>query len=103
MLGSAILRYHDYRSDITYMDSLYITFTGYLVLFSYLLFMAECEYQPILTNIAFLKSNTGKGIFMLFAGILLLDARRINDMISCFILAMNGTVNLLFDCFCNKD
>ena len=103
MIVTAILRYKDYDPKKLYMDSLYLTFTGYLLIFSYVFCMAECEYEPILKSLGFLKSYTGKGLFLMTIGIFLFDFRRIYDVISGIVLVVLGFFDIVYDCGRNND
>ena len=78
---------------------MYISFTGYLVIFAIIFALAESEYEPILKNVGLLKSCTGKGVFLISVGVFLLDWRRFSDVYCGLSLMFFGIVNMTRGCW----
>ena len=80
------------------MDGFYLAFTFYLYIFGVLLGTAEYEYIKVLKYIEFLVSNTGKGTFLIFIGILLFDDTRAVDLWASMIISLIGIFNIIVSC-----
>jgi uncharacterized paraquat-inducible protein A len=78
---------------------MYISFTGYLVIFAIVYALAETEYEPIIKNVGLLKSCTGKGVFLISVGVFLLDLRRFSDVYCGLSLIFFGIVNIIRGCW----
>ena len=94
MSTAAILRLTLYDSAAIFMDGFYLAFTVYLLLFAGLLAASEFEVQVIIRYVAFLLSSTGKGLFLLFVGLLLFDQKRTPDLVVSLITSLVGIVNI---------
>ena len=94
MSTAAILRLTCYDSAVIFMDGFYLAFTVYLLLFAGLLAASEYQVQVIIRYVAFLLSSTGKGLFLLFIGLLLFDQKRIPDLVVSLITSLVGIVNI---------
>ena len=88
----------NYDSKAIFMDGFYLAFTFYLYIFGVLLGTAEYEYIKVLKYIEFLVSNTGKGTFLIFIGILLFDDTRAVDLWASMIISLIGIFNLIVSC-----
>ena len=99
MFGTALVRYSEYDAKIILMDGFYLAFTFYLFIFGILLAAAEYEVVHILKYIEFLITQTGKGLFLIFIGVLLFDNRRAVDLWASLSLTLVGIFNLMVTCF----
>jgi len=99
MFLTAIIRYSEYNAKIIFMDGFYLAFTFYLFIFGILLAAAEYEVVHILKYIEFLISQSGKGFFLIFIGVLLFDNRRAVDLWASLTLTLVGLFNLMATCF----
>ena len=98
MIATATLRYIEYDSNNILMDGFYLAFTFYLYIFSLLLGTAEYKYIHILKYIEVLITNVGKGLFLLFIGILLFDDSRSVDLTASVLLSFIGIYNVIVGC-----
>lgn len=98
MFITASIRYMNYDSKAIFMDGFYLAFTFYLYIFGLLLGTAEYEYIKVLKYIEFLVSNTGKGTFLIFIGILLFDDTRAVDLWASMIISVIGIFNIIVSC-----
>ena len=98
MFITASIRYINYDSKAIFMDGFYLAFTFYLYIFGLLLGTAEYEYIKVLKYIEFLVSNTGKGTFLIFIGILLFDDTRAVDLWASMIISVIGIFNIIVSC-----
>jgi hypothetical protein len=98
MFITASIRYFNYDSKAIFMDGFYLAFTFYLYIFGILLGTAEYEYITVLKYIEFLVSSAGKGIFLVFIGILLFDDTRTIDLWASLVISIIGLFNLIVSC-----
>lgn len=98
MFITASIRYKNYDSKAIFMDGFYLVFTFYLYIFGILLSTAEYEYIKVLKYIEFLVTNTGKGSFLIFIGILLFDDTRAVDLWGSMIISLVGIFNIIVSC-----
>ena len=98
MICTATLRYIEYDKDNILMDGFYLAFTFYLYIFSLLLGTAEYKYIHVLKYIEVLITNVGKGLFLLFIGILLFDDSRSIDLTASIVLSFIGIFNIIIGC-----
>jgi len=99
MFLTALIRYSQYDAKVILMDGFYLAFTFYLFIFGILLAAAEYEVIHILKYIEFLITQTGKGFFLIFIGVLLFDNRRTVDLWASLTLTLVGLFNLMITCF----
>lgn len=98
MLTAATTRLMEYDDKKVYMDGFYLVFTMYLLFFGVVLVSAEYEILIIMHYIEFLLSETGKGLFLIFVGVLLFDERRSVDFAASIIISIIGIFNLAAAC-----
>ena len=100
MLMTSLIRFQLYYLDSStvFMDGFYLAFTAYLGVFAALLASAEYQYVNILKYIEFLITQTGKGVFLIFVGVLLFDNRRKVDLWASITLTLVGIFNLMLSC-----
>ena len=98
MLTAATSRLLEYDGTKVYMDGFYLIFTMYLLFFGIMLLSAEYEIMIIMKYIEFLLSETGKGLFLLFVGLLLFDERRPIDFFASIVISIIGVFNLAAAC-----
>lgn len=99
MFVTALVRYSEYDAKVILMDGFYLAFTFYLFIFGIILAAAEYEVIHILKYIEFLITQTGKGVFLIFIGVLLFDNRRVVDLWASLSLTLVGIFNLFLRCF----
>lgn len=98
MFIAATLRFIDYDAKVIFMDGFYLAFTFYLYLFGLLIGAAEYQFVQIMKYVEFLISPGGKGMFLLFVGILLFDDRRLIDLWASLSISLIGMFNLIDSC-----
>ena len=99
MFLTALIRYSQYDANQILMDGFYLAFTFYLFIFGILMAAAEYQVIHILKYIEFLTTQSGKGFFLIFIGVLLFDTRRTIDLWASLSLTLVGLFNFMVKCF----
>lgn len=76
-------------------DPFYYFLTIYMLPFAVLIVVAEAQYRNVLKYIMFLKSQAGRGIFLMFVGFLVFEEKHPNDIATAILLTLVGTFNLV--------
>ena len=94
MITSGVIRFITYDAKIIALDGFYLVFAAYLVLFGSIFGACEYETDSVKRYIEFLMSEFGKGIFLIFVGLLVFDTRRTVDLVSSLFITVVGVFNL---------
>ena len=95
MIVAAVLRLIRYEGRGFHVDGFYFAFSMYLILFAVILAAAELELRLIAKYVEFLVSPLGKGVFLLFIGILMFDQSKDIDSIASIAISLIGLSNLV--------
>jgi multidrug transporter EmrE-like cation transporter len=95
MLLDIILRFLDFKSET---DPFFFLLTFYLFGFSALLILAEFNIRRVIVYVEFLNGRIGKGLYVVFVGLLLFDETRKWDMVFSIIMVLVGFFNILLGC-----
>jgi hypothetical protein len=76
-------------------DPFYYFLSLYLIPFAVVIFAAELEWRSIIKYVMFLKSQSGRGIFLVFVGLLIFNPKYPADIAISIYLAMAGLFNLV--------
>jgi len=63
--------------------------------FAFLIIIAEAEWRRVLKYVLFLKSQAGRGIFIMFVGLLVFEEKHANDIATSITLILIGAFNLI--------
>lgn len=95
MIVSIILRFVDFGST---SNPFFYLLTFYMFGFGALLFLAELRISKVLAYVMFLSGRLGKGMFLVFVGLLLFDEERKSDMGISICLVLIGFFNIMISC-----
>lgn len=95
LLVSVILRFIQFRSE---SDPFFFLLTFYLLFFAVLLVIAELKIKRIIVFVEFLNGRIGKGVFILFVGLLLFDESRKVDMFIAMFIVLIAFFNIMVSC-----
>ena len=95
MIVASVLRLIRYEGRGFHVDGFYFAFSMYLILFAVILAAAELELRLIAKYVEFLVSPLGKGVFLLFIGILMFDQSKDVDSIASIVISLVGLSNLI--------
>ena len=98
MIFTSIWRLAQMNILTFFVDCFYTGFSVYLTLFGILLAAAEYQFVNILKYIEFLITYSGKGMFLIFVGVLLFDNQKQVDLIASLSLSMIGLFNIIVSC-----
>lgn len=76
-------------------DPFYYFLTIYMLPFAFLIIIAEAEWRRVLKYVLFLKSQAGRGIFIMFVGLLVFEEKHANDIATSITLILIGAFNLI--------
>ena len=74
MLVSVIFRFFEFK--LLHHEPFFFLFTFYLMFFSAVLIIAELKMRGLLMYVEFINGRIGKGMFILFVGLLMFDEQR---------------------------
>mmetsp|Transcript_42016 Transcript_42016/g.30233 ORF Transcript_42016/g.30233 Transcript_42016/m.30233 type:complete len:184 (+) Transcript_42016:25-576(+) len=97
ILAAAIVRFTEFSSTDE-SDPFFYLLTLYLIPFGLLLLVAEFQWERILVYLEFLSSQPGKGLYLVFVGLLLFDKDRSSDMVFSVLITFVGIWNMLLSC-----
>ena len=92
---SVVLRILDFGKST---NPFFYLLTFYLVGFGALLIISELRIKKIITLVMFLNSRFGKGIYLVFIGLILFDEDRKSDMAISIITVLIGFFNIMISC-----
>jgi drug/metabolite transporter (DMT)-like permease len=95
MLIDIVLRFMSFKSET---DLFFFLLTFYLFGFSALLILAELNIRRVVVYVEFLNGRIGKGLYVVFVGLLLFDETRKWDMIFAIVMVLVGFLNILLGC-----
>jgi hypothetical protein len=98
MVVDLVFRFTSFRTE---KDYFFFLLTFYLMGFSLLLVIAEVGIERIIVYVDFLNRPIGKGVYIMFVGLLIFDDKRKSDMVIAIILVLIGLVNMLASCVIN--
>jgi hypothetical protein len=97
--ANAILRFFNF-DKVT--DPFYFILTFYMLFFAALLLIAEIGIKRILVYIEFLNGRMGKGLYIIFIGLLMFDDKFKLDMLFGIAVFLVGIFNILLSCMTLK-
>ena len=95
MLVDIVFRFTAFK---TQSDPFFFLLTFYMFGFAALLIVAELNIKRILVYVEFLNGRIGKGIYILFVGLLVFDESRKVDMAVSIVIVLVGFFNILVGC-----
>jgi hypothetical protein len=95
MIIDVCIRFASFKTE---SDPFFFLLTFYLFGFSALLVFAELGYKKVLVYVEFLSGRAGKGLYIMFVGLLIFDATRPSDMGIAILLVLIGIFNVLIGC-----
>jgi hypothetical protein len=63
-----------------------------------LVVMAEVDYLPVIKQVNFLRSQSGKGLFLILVGLLIMDNVSKADLVISIYLCIVGSINIAVAC-----
>ena len=95
LLGSVIFRCARFGSEEA-KDPFHYIYTVYLLLFMFMLFIADIKLARILYFFSFLSPWLGKGVFIILIGLMLFDWNHIFEFITCLICIIVGVIYIIY-------
>ena len=95
IIVSIILRFIDFGES---SSPFFYLLTFYLIAFGALLLLSELRVRKVIAQVMFLNSRMGKGMFLVFIGLLLFDEERKSDMGISICLVLIGFFNIMISC-----
>ena len=92
MVVDALIRCFEFP---TKTDPFFYVLTFYLLGFAALLVISELKVKKIMDYIQFLKTRIGKGIYLIFIGLLVMDPSRIYEIVISMIFFFIGSFNIV--------
>ena len=90
-----VMRFFNFQ---TATDPFYFILTFYLIGFAVLLAIAEAGIKKILVYIEFLNGRMGKGLFIVFIGLLMFDEKFKSDLFIGIAVFLIGVFNIMVSC-----
>lgn len=95
MLISVVLRCIDFKSST---DPFFFLLTFYLFGFAVLVIIAEIKIKRVIAYVEILNNRIGKGVYIIFVGLLLFDEKRKSDMLISIFIVLIGLFNVMVSC-----
>ena len=98
ILAVTIVRFTFFAKENPPKDPFYYILTFYLIPFAGLLLIAELRWEVVLKHFEFLSFQWGKGMFMIFVGLLLFDTAYPVDSSISIMMIVVGIFNMILMC-----
>lgn len=95
MIADIVLRFMAFKDET---DPFFFLLTFYLFGFSSLLILAELNIRRVIVYVEFLNGRIGKGVYIVFVGLLIFDENRRADMAFAIVIVLVGFFNILVGC-----
>ena len=86
------------RAD-NFLEPFFYLLTLYLIPFTFLLLCAEMKWHSFLKSVQFLNHIIGKGLFLMFLGLLLFSTDSEQELVGSVAVTLVGVLNLIAACF----
>ena len=95
IITNVILRFLNFTNS---SDHFFFLLTFYLIGFATLLVISEIGIKKVLVYIEFLSGRIGKGMYIIFIGLMMFDNVLKNDMIIGIVVFLIGVINIIVGC-----